>query len=168
MSIETLIAEIEAEIARLEQARTLLSGTAAPTPKKRGRPAGVVKAAAAKPVKKKRKLSPEGRARLIAAVKARWAKQKQAAKETAPPAKKRRMSAVARKRIAEAQKKRWAAIRVAKKAVKPSPAKKAAKKAPANEAILAKKAARKKAPGVKAKEVVPEKAAPSTAEAAPS
>jgi len=35
--------------------------------------------AAAEPVKKKRNLSPEGRARLVAATKARWAKQKTAA-----------------------------------------------------------------------------------------
>jgi hypothetical protein len=87
MSITNLISEIDAEIARLEQARSLLSGAASPTPKKRGRPAKAaeaavaVKAVAAKPVKKnKRKLSPEGRARIAAAVKARWAAQKKVAK----------------------------------------------------------------------------------------
>ena len=77
MSIETLIAAIDAEIARLEQARTLLAGDAAPAAKKRGRPAKAAQAvvAAAKPAKKaKRNLSPEGRARIAAAVKARWAK----------------------------------------------------------------------------------------------
>jgi hypothetical protein len=87
MSIANLIFEIDAEISRLEQARTLLSGISslAPAAKKRGRPAGaaktagVAKAAADKPVKKKRKLSPEGRARIAAAVKARWAAQKKAA-----------------------------------------------------------------------------------------
>lgn len=38
--------------------------------------------AAAKPVKKKRNLSPEGRAKIAAAVKARWAKAKAAAKNS--------------------------------------------------------------------------------------
>jgi len=77
MSIETLIAAIDAEIARLEQARTLLAGDAPQAAKKRGRPAKAAQAvvAAAKPAKKaKRNLSPEGRARIAAAVKARWAK----------------------------------------------------------------------------------------------
>lgn len=88
MSIATLISTIDAEIAKLHQARTLLSGTATPAAKKRGRPAkvtgaaGAVKAASAKPVKKKkRNLSPEGRARIAAAAKARWAAVKKAAKK---------------------------------------------------------------------------------------
>ena len=86
MSIDNLISEIDAEITKLQQARTLLAGTESPAAKKRGRPAGAAKAAAAKPVKKtKHKLSPEGRARIAAAVKARWAAQK---KEAAKPAKK--------------------------------------------------------------------------------
>ncbi len=38
------------------------------------------KAKAAKPAKKKGKLSPEGRARIVAALKARWAAKKQAGK----------------------------------------------------------------------------------------
>jgi hypothetical protein len=79
MSLESLIAKIDAELARFQQVRALLSGGAAPAGKKRGRPAGVVKAAG-KPVKKKRNISPEGRARIAAAVKARWAAQKKAAK----------------------------------------------------------------------------------------
>jgi len=99
MSIANVITEIDAEITRLQQVRTILSEGAAPTPvsglpaaapKKRGRPAkaaAVVKtaakpeeAAAAEPVKKKRSLSPEGRARIAAGVKARWAKTNAAAK----------------------------------------------------------------------------------------
>jgi hypothetical protein len=79
MSIDNLIAKIDAEIARFEQARTLLSGGVKRTAKKIGRPAGVVKAAG-KPAKKKRNISPEGRARIVAAVKKRWAAQKKAAK----------------------------------------------------------------------------------------
>jgi len=71
----------------LQQARALLAGAATPAAKKRGRPtkasgaAGAMKDVAAKSVKKKRKLSPEGRARIAAAAKARWAAVKKAAKK---------------------------------------------------------------------------------------
>jgi hypothetical protein len=69
------------EITRLQQARTLLSGAASPAAKKRVRPAVAVKAVAAKLLKKKRrKLSPEGRARIAAAAKARWARARAAKK----------------------------------------------------------------------------------------
>jgi hypothetical protein len=78
MGIANFIAEIDAEITQLEQARTILSKSAAPAAKKKGRPAGVVKAADKPVKKKKRKLSPEGRARIAAAAKARWAKAKAA------------------------------------------------------------------------------------------
>jgi hypothetical protein len=67
--MENILKSIDAEIARLQQARGLLvkAGTA---PKK----------AAKKAAKKKRILSPEGRARIVAALKARWAAQKKANK----------------------------------------------------------------------------------------
>jgi hypothetical protein len=87
MSIANLIFEIDAEITKLQQVRTLLAGTASLAPKKRGRPAGTVKVVktVAKPAKvakkTKRNLSPEGRARIAAAAKARWAAKKQAAKK---------------------------------------------------------------------------------------
>jgi hypothetical protein len=89
MGISEILASVDREIALLQQARTLLSGTVAPAPKKKvGRPRKVVavpkKAAvapAAKPArKKKRNLSPEGRARIAEAVKRRWAAQKAAQK----------------------------------------------------------------------------------------
>jgi hypothetical protein len=83
MGIENLISEIDAEIVRLQEARALLAGAAAPGVKKVGRPAKatvVVKTAAKAVKKKKRNLTPEGRARIAAAVKARWAKQKKAEK----------------------------------------------------------------------------------------
>ena len=73
MSDNDLLSLIDAEIAQLQHARALIAGTGKRGP---GRP----KAATAPVAKKKRKLSPEGRARLIAAVKARWASQKRAAK----------------------------------------------------------------------------------------
>ena len=65
--MENILKSIDAEIARLQQARGLLvkAGTA---PKK------IAKRAA----NKKRILSPEGRARIVAALKARWAAQKKA------------------------------------------------------------------------------------------
>jgi hypothetical protein len=110
MSIDTLIAEIDAEITKLQQARALLAGAASPAPKKRGRPAGVVKAATKPAKKKKRNISPGGRARIAAAAMARWAAAKKAGKaaaakpekKPAATAKKRTLSAEARKRIADA------------------------------------------------------------------
>jgi hypothetical protein len=87
MSITNLISEIDAEILRLQEARALLAGASSPVAKKRGRPAGVVKVvmSALKPAKAatkaKRNLSPEGRARIAAATKVRWAAKKMAAKK---------------------------------------------------------------------------------------
>ena len=87
MSIATIISEIDAEISLLEQARALLAGlTSTAAPKKRGRPAKAAGAAMAvkadaKPTKKKRTISPEARARMAAAAKARWAAVKKAAKK---------------------------------------------------------------------------------------
>jgi hypothetical protein len=73
MEINTILAAIEAEIQRLQQARTLLAGD---TGAKRG--PGRPKGSAAGP--KKRRLSPEARAKIAAAQRARWAKAKRAAK----------------------------------------------------------------------------------------
>jgi hypothetical protein len=65
MDITALVAEIDAEIARLQKARDLIAGQTAPP--KRGRPPAT---------KTKSKMSAEGRARIAAAQKARWAKVK--------------------------------------------------------------------------------------------
>ena len=94
MEVSTILAAIDAEIAKLQQARTLLAGST--TPKAgRGRPKGsknsisvsvplkasATTAKAAKPVKGKRQLSPEGRKAIADAMKRRWAeRRKQAAK----------------------------------------------------------------------------------------
>lgn len=87
-----VIAQIDAEIAKLQQAKALLGGatataaTAVKTGGKRGRPKGskntATAAAPAKaPAKAKRKLSPEGRKAIADAMKRRWAeRRKQAAK----------------------------------------------------------------------------------------
>ena len=73
MGVESVLASIDAEISKLQQARALLagsSGLSASSGKKRG----------PKP-RKKRVLSEEGRKRIAEAVKRRWAKVKAAAKK---------------------------------------------------------------------------------------
>jgi hypothetical protein len=73
MDTTEIIETIDAEIARLERARVLLNGHT--TPAKRGRPVN----SAATPTKPpRRKISAEGRARIAAAQRARWAKAKKA------------------------------------------------------------------------------------------
>jgi hypothetical protein len=72
MSPNDILTLIDAEIAQLQQARALLTGGVKKGP---GRP----KSAVAKP-KRKRKMSPEGRAHIVAAQKARWAAKRKAAK----------------------------------------------------------------------------------------
>ena len=73
MGVLEILAEIDREIAQLQQARTLLAGAVAQTGKT------AVSIAARKPRKKKRNLTPEGRKRIAEAVKRRWAEQKKAA-----------------------------------------------------------------------------------------
>jgi hypothetical protein len=74
------------------------------------------KVAAVVAPKKRRKMSVAGRARIVAAQKARWAKVKGAKSRTAPGRKpKRKMSAAARAKISAAAKARWAKIKTAKK-----------------------------------------------------
>ncbi len=87
MALTDVIAQIDAEIATLQQARSLLSGSStAPAEKKagRGRPKGSKNAVAETPelpAAAKRKLSPEGRKAIAEAMKRRWAeRRKQPAK----------------------------------------------------------------------------------------
>ena len=72
------------------------------------------KQVAAKAPKKKRKMSAAGKARIVAALKARWAKYN-AAKAGKPAKKKFTMSAAAKAKISAAAKARWAKIKAAKK-----------------------------------------------------
>ena len=66
--------------------------------------------------KKKGGMSAAGRASIVAAQKARWAKIKGTAKSAAKPAKKKfTMSAAAKAKISAAAKARWAKIKAAKK-----------------------------------------------------
>lgn len=79
MDVGRILSEIDAEIARLQQARAALtaigaSGTVAA--KKRGRPKGSVNKKSAKP--RKRNLTPEGRKRIADAMKRRWAERRAA------------------------------------------------------------------------------------------
>ena len=107
------------EIATLEHQLTAVLG-------------GAASASAAKPANGRRggrrKLSPEARARIAAAQRARWAKVrggKPAAKPAKAPGKRggrRKLSPEARERIAAAQRARWAKVRGGKPAAKPAKA----------------------------------------------
>jgi hypothetical protein len=82
VEVSGIIAQIDAQIAKLQQARALLAGTPAGKAG-RGRPKGSKNAAKTAAPKKavKRKLSPEGRKRIADAMKKRWAdRRKQLAK----------------------------------------------------------------------------------------
>lgn len=85
MNTASILAQIDAEILKLQEAKALLNG--AVTKKGPGRPKKSVSAAA--PVKAKsakRVLSPEAKARIAAAQQARWAKVRKAAKKAAKTA----------------------------------------------------------------------------------
>ncbi|MBN2508473.1 MAG: hypothetical protein JXQ71_17480 [Verrucomicrobia bacterium] len=105
-------AELES---RLQQVSQALDQTAALTAgvgrrRKAGRPKTAAPAG-----KRKRRLSAEGRRRIIEATKARWAKLRaRKAGKAAKPAK-RRFSAAARAKMAAATKARWEAARAAGK-----------------------------------------------------
>ena len=86
MEVGRIIAEIDAQIAKLQQARTLLSGAEAQSIARRpGRPKGSKNndAPAAAKQTTGRKLSPEGRKRIADAMKRRWAERKKATAKTA-------------------------------------------------------------------------------------
>jgi hypothetical protein len=78
MDVKKILAEIDGEIARLQQIRAALTGIGGTsTGKRRGRPKGSTNAPkVAKPAKRKRNLSPEGRKRIADAMKRRWAERR--------------------------------------------------------------------------------------------
>jgi hypothetical protein len=80
VEVSRIVAEIDAQILKLQQARSLLSGAAAPAVRAgRGRPKGSKNggtATAASVGTRKRKLSPEGRKRIAEAMKKRWAERR--------------------------------------------------------------------------------------------
>jgi hypothetical protein len=79
MQLSKILAEIDNEIARLQQARTLLAGEVAPAVKKTRKSKAVSAGPEAPKRKKKRNLSPEGRKRIAEAVRRRWELQKKSA-----------------------------------------------------------------------------------------
>jgi hypothetical protein len=77
MQLSKILAEIDLEISRLEQARTLLAGDSGPADKKsRKIKSSAIGVEAPIKRKKKRNLSPEGRKRIAEAVRRRWELQK--------------------------------------------------------------------------------------------
>ena len=81
VEVSRIVAEIDAQISKLQQARKLLAGAAAPAAHiGRGRPKGSKNvgavAATAPKATRKRKLSPEGRKRIADAMKKRWAERR--------------------------------------------------------------------------------------------
>jgi hypothetical protein len=85
MDTESIIQEIDLEISRLEQAKAILSGTTGK--RSPGRPKqtqAVTKTVAVEPTK--RGMSAEGKARIAAAQKLRWAKSKRADRKAAKKA----------------------------------------------------------------------------------
>jgi hypothetical protein len=82
MALKEILSLIDAEIATLKEARALLAASSAVTVAKRkpGRPPKVQpNTAKVATRKKKRHLSPEGRARIAEAARKRWSTQKKAA-----------------------------------------------------------------------------------------
>jgi hypothetical protein len=86
VNTQEIITALDADIARLQHARSLI--TASTEPKRRGRPAK--SAPSTVPAPKKRKLSTEARKKIAAAQKKRWARQRAAkpVQVTMVPAKK--------------------------------------------------------------------------------
>lgn len=75
VEVSRILNEIDAQIAKLQQARALLAGTAAPSGRRPGRPkgSGNAKTTAAP---RKRRLSAAGRRRISEAMKKRWAERR--------------------------------------------------------------------------------------------
>jgi hypothetical protein len=96
MDVRKIVAELDAEIASLQQARAALMAldeSVVVLKARRGRPKGSSNAAKAASVKvakatpRKRNLSPEGRKRIADAMKRRWADRRKALKKEAAPRK---------------------------------------------------------------------------------
>jgi hypothetical protein len=115
MDINPILSELKAERNRIDRAIATLESLDGPATVT-SRVTAVAKAAPKQA--KKRGLTPAGRRRLSAMMKARWAaRRKQDAKPTTKATSGRRtMSPAARKRISAMMKKRWAARRKAKTA----------------------------------------------------
>ncbi len=73
MGVAEILVHIDREIAALQQARALLTGSSVPSAKRGSA------ISAKRTGKKKRNLTPEGRRRIAEAVKRRWAEQRKKA-----------------------------------------------------------------------------------------
>jgi hypothetical protein len=84
VEVSRIIAEIDGQIAKLQQARALLAEDSSAPRVGRGRPKGsknvVAKEASAATGTRERKLSPEGRKRIGDAMKKRWAERRKQSK----------------------------------------------------------------------------------------
>jgi hypothetical protein len=78
VEVSRIIAELDAQISKLQQARALLAGTTTSAERTgRGRPKGSKNTSApSATTPRKRKLSPEGRKRIADAMKKRWAERR--------------------------------------------------------------------------------------------
>jgi hypothetical protein len=77
VEVSRIIAELDAQISKLQQARALLAGTTTTVARTgRGRPKGSKNNAPTPSKTGKRKLSPEGRKRIADAMKKRWAERR--------------------------------------------------------------------------------------------
>jgi hypothetical protein len=115
MDIQGIVTQLRQEVSRIEQAIAALVGLSS-QPARRGRPPKVTARVEAGG-RKRRTMSASARAKIAAAQRARWAKQKGQAvpKKVAPAQKKtagrKPMSAAMRKKLSAMMKARWAARR---------------------------------------------------------
>lgn len=112
MDIQSIVAQLRQEANRIEQAIAALVGLGF-QPARRGRPPKVSKGVQASGLKR-RTMSASARAKIAAAQRARWAKQKGKAAAKAGPHRKKAagrkpMSAAMRKKLSAMMKARWAA-----------------------------------------------------------
>ena len=114
MDIQGIVTQLKQEASRIEQAIAALVGLSS-QPARRGRPPKVTARVATG--RKRRTMSASARAKMAAAQRARWAKQKgkAATKKAEPQGKKtagrKPMSAAMRKKLSALMKARWAARR---------------------------------------------------------
>ena len=105
MNLESILAELRSERARMDHAISALEELAGPSAPRRGRPPKSQTAPATR--QKRRTMSAAARQRISEAMKQRWANRK--SKSAPGKAKPRGMSAAARKKLSTLMKARWAA-----------------------------------------------------------
>src|SRR5664280_2171862 len=114
MDIQGIVTQLRQEVSRIEQAIAALAGLGS-QPARRGRPPKVTARVEAGG-RKRRTMSASARAKIAAAQRTRWAKQKGQAASRKPAAQKKTtgrkpMSAAMRKKLSALMKARWAARR---------------------------------------------------------